>query len=404
MSNSSQPIRDVFISYASEDRRVAQPLAEALSAAGVSVWFDEDVLVIGDSIRRSIEAGLRDSRHGLVILSHAFFAKNWPQRELDALTALQKKILPIWHGLSADEVKVYSPLLADVRAAKTSWPMERLVTEIERAIQEDVTPPGGGRPRPVPTPANRGRTGGDEFYEEHAHLIGTTGRGEPAVRAVVRFPGDATRLAPNQVSAVVNQAGQQYLNLYNVGLPLVRRSSKHIDFDTPRTPDGRHIMLQVLQEGVVDIGVYHAWTAERGVPWDWLTAELYTLYLFLNDDRVRSIFRGSGDIRVVPKLAALDNHYVSLEGVKTTLRGSYGQKPNASFVPFDDLEWPLSAGNDPWPAVVEFLGLALADSGAYGYEDDVDRMDAPYFEMLYFEPIAPSVRFWRPGQPPPEAI
>ena len=46
---------DVFISYASEDRPIAQELAEALNAQGLDVWYDETVLTLGDSLRRSID-------------------------------------------------------------------------------------------------------------------------------------------------------------------------------------------------------------------------------------------------------------------------------------------------------------------------------------------------------------
>ncbi|MBK7976321.1 MAG: toll/interleukin-1 receptor domain-containing protein [Deltaproteobacteria bacterium] len=60
---------------------------------------------MGDSIRRRIDHGLVRSRFGIVVLSHAFFAKKWPQLELDGLAALEvagrQRILPIWHGLRA---------------------------------------------------------------------------------------------------------------------------------------------------------------------------------------------------------------------------------------------------------------------------------------------------------------
>jgi len=67
------------------------------------------------SLRRSIEQGLRDSRHGVVILSHAFFAKKWPQDELAALNALRKKILLIWHELTVEALTDYAPLTLDIR-------------------------------------------------------------------------------------------------------------------------------------------------------------------------------------------------------------------------------------------------------------------------------------------------
>ena len=77
---------DVFISHAWEDKEsIARPLAEALRARGLRVWFDEFTLSVGDRLRRSIDRGLANSRDGIVILSPHFFAKEWPQKELDGL-------------------------------------------------------------------------------------------------------------------------------------------------------------------------------------------------------------------------------------------------------------------------------------------------------------------------------
>ena len=77
---------DVFISHAGEDKdQVARPLAKQLTALGVRVWYDEAALTLGDSLNRSIDAGLSRSRFGVVILSRHFFEKEWPQRELDGL-------------------------------------------------------------------------------------------------------------------------------------------------------------------------------------------------------------------------------------------------------------------------------------------------------------------------------
>ena len=101
-----------------------RPLAEELKNLGYRVWYDEFELSVGDSLRRKIDQGLSNSRYGVVVLSTSFFAKNWPQYELDGLVAREmqgsKVILPIWHKVSKDEVLSYSPTLADKVALNSS--------------------------------------------------------------------------------------------------------------------------------------------------------------------------------------------------------------------------------------------------------------------------------------------
>lgn len=116
---------DAFICHASEDKnKIVRPLAEILREMGYYIWYDEFKLRIGDSLRQSIDKGLVNSKFGIVILSKAFFAKNWPQYELNGLTAKEidgkKVILPIWHGVTKEDILKYSPTLADKVAADTS--------------------------------------------------------------------------------------------------------------------------------------------------------------------------------------------------------------------------------------------------------------------------------------------
>jgi len=132
---------DLFISHASEDKKdFVKPLAEKLAAAGIEVWYDEYTLKLGDSLRSGIDAGLRDSRFGLVILSPSFFKKNWPQRELDGLVAREmagsKVILPIWHRLTRDEVVAQSPMLADKIALNSSvHSLDEIVEELKLLLE-----------------------------------------------------------------------------------------------------------------------------------------------------------------------------------------------------------------------------------------------------------------------------
>jgi TIR domain len=72
--------------------------------ASRKVWLDKFEITIGDRLLQKIDEGLHNSQYGVVILSYAFFAKGWPQRELAGLAAMEeslrrKVILPISHNL-----------------------------------------------------------------------------------------------------------------------------------------------------------------------------------------------------------------------------------------------------------------------------------------------------------------
>lgn len=132
---------DVFISHASEDKDdVVRPLANALRAAGLSVWYDEFELRIGDSLRRKIDRGLGSSRFGVVVLSQAFFGKGWPEYELDGLVTRavsgDQILLPIWHNVSKSEVIGYSASLADRLARSTgTHTVEEIAAEIAEVVR-----------------------------------------------------------------------------------------------------------------------------------------------------------------------------------------------------------------------------------------------------------------------------
>ena len=130
---------DAFISHAAEDKEdFVRPLAQALQARGLSVWFDEFMLTIGDSLRRSIDRGLARSRFGVVVISPHFLNKEWPQRELDGLAAREvggtKVILPVWHNITAEELRTFSPTLADRLATLSSNGIDRVVDDLAQAI------------------------------------------------------------------------------------------------------------------------------------------------------------------------------------------------------------------------------------------------------------------------------
>lgn len=129
---------DVFISHASEDKEeIVRPLALALRNAGLSVWYDEFELRIGDSLRQKIDKGLAKSKFGIVVLSKNFIKKGWANYELDGIITRvvsgEQVLLPIWHNITKQEVIDFSPSIADKLARNTA---NFTVNEIAEEIAE----------------------------------------------------------------------------------------------------------------------------------------------------------------------------------------------------------------------------------------------------------------------------
>ncbi|WP_158542818.1 toll/interleukin-1 receptor domain-containing protein [Phytoactinopolyspora halophila] len=140
-SFAASPTYDVFLSHASEDKdSIARPLKDTLEARGLSVWFDEIKIKVGQSIRQEIEKGIANARFGVVVISPDFFRKHWTRAELDALFSRKMEsgrnlILPIWHHVSKDEVLAQSPLLAGILALNSAL---MTVDEMAQAILEVI--------------------------------------------------------------------------------------------------------------------------------------------------------------------------------------------------------------------------------------------------------------------------
>lgn len=132
---------DVFISHASEDKDdFVRPLADALIAQGLNVWYDEMTLRIGDSLRQKIDKGLANSKVGLVVLSPSFIKKGWTNYELDGIVTRavsgEQVLLPIWHNITKQQVVDFSSSIADKVARSTAnHTIEEIAIEIAELIK-----------------------------------------------------------------------------------------------------------------------------------------------------------------------------------------------------------------------------------------------------------------------------
>ncbi len=134
---------DAFICHASEDKEsFVQRLAEEIRRRDLRVWYDDFAVKVGDSLRLKIDEGLASSRFGVVVLSPAFFAKDWPQYELDGLVEREmdglKVILPVWHNVTKGDVRGYSPSLSNRVAANSR---EGIQVVVDRLLDAMGLPP-----------------------------------------------------------------------------------------------------------------------------------------------------------------------------------------------------------------------------------------------------------------------
>lgn len=130
-----------FISHDSRDKAsIAEPIARQLQKLMCSVWYDQFSLFVGDSLRESIERGLKECSKCILVITPNFLSnKGWSKREYDSIytrevVEKQKVILPVWHEVSAKDVYNFSPILADRAAVQWSLGIEEVSRKLLQAI------------------------------------------------------------------------------------------------------------------------------------------------------------------------------------------------------------------------------------------------------------------------------
>ncbi|MBN2583429.1 MAG: toll/interleukin-1 receptor domain-containing protein [Planctomycetes bacterium] len=132
-----------FIAHDSRNKEeIARPLAIELVRRMCPVWFDEFSLKVGDSLRESIEKGIRECRKCILVLTPEFLAnKGWTKREFNSVftrevVQQERVVLPIWHKVSARDVYEYCPSLVDCAGIDWSLGKEEVARRLLRAIRE----------------------------------------------------------------------------------------------------------------------------------------------------------------------------------------------------------------------------------------------------------------------------
>ena len=132
-------LRHIFLCHAWDDRQgAAKELNDLLLGSGVSVWFSENDIGLGEPFLRAIDKGLAKSRIGIVLVTPSLL-KRLPSggvadKELSVL--LQRdQLVPIIHNTTYEALREVSPMLASRNGLDTA---EMPMTDIAAKLAELV--------------------------------------------------------------------------------------------------------------------------------------------------------------------------------------------------------------------------------------------------------------------------
>lgn len=138
----SKPL--AFISHDSRDKdEIVRELAEKLVSLNCPVWYDEYSLKMGDSLREKIEDGIKEVPYCILILSKKFLSnEKWAKSEFETIfikEIYEKKniIIPVWHGISENDLYNYCPKLLNRLGGNSSEGIESLAKKIADILKNN---------------------------------------------------------------------------------------------------------------------------------------------------------------------------------------------------------------------------------------------------------------------------
>jgi hypothetical protein len=135
-----------FIAHDTRDKDsfVRELARELLTKHRCFVWYDEYSLKVGDSLRESIERGLREAEKCIVVLSPNFLSnKGWSKAEFDSIFTREivherNVMLPVWLNVNKEGLFNYSPRLLDKLGIDANLGVEEVARQLALAINSSA--------------------------------------------------------------------------------------------------------------------------------------------------------------------------------------------------------------------------------------------------------------------------
>lgn len=139
----------VFISHASDDKvDYVDDLVKEIKALDITVFYDTDVISWGDNLKERIDAGLKNCKLAVIVISPSYFGRDWTEYEIQTLLKRKnneksKIILPILYRTSKDELVKHYPSLGNIlfkysKSQSKRKLAEDIKNELEKKAQKEA--------------------------------------------------------------------------------------------------------------------------------------------------------------------------------------------------------------------------------------------------------------------------
>ena len=154
---------DIFLSYHSSDRRIAQMFADGLEAHGWSVWWDREI-PLGKSYDQVIEAELTAARCAIVLWSREAVRSRWVRAEASA-AAGRERLVPVMiedADIPLEFEQIQTAMLVGWAGDTTNPEFTRLIQAIRQLLGHEAAPqvtPQRSKPSRASAPWWQGKRG-----------------------------------------------------------------------------------------------------------------------------------------------------------------------------------------------------------------------------------------------------
>lgn len=130
---------DVFLSYSSASQPWVRKFTDALTASGITKWFDAHEILPGDRWQDKIEKALRQSRVLLMVITPESIQRPWTFFELGAALADGKRIVPVLsEGVDPGDIPALVRQFQFVREKSPEAAARRVAEAVMREAETDA--------------------------------------------------------------------------------------------------------------------------------------------------------------------------------------------------------------------------------------------------------------------------